>query len=96
MQDHSESVIVEFENVDKQRLVGKFVPSNVVNLSRRILSESKISLFFKGLKFSPTPREFDKSQLKQDLESFGRRLRLRWFFRGNTENEQPETFSNVF
>ena len=98
MQDHSvnQSVIVEVQNVDHQRLVGKFVSSNVVNLSRRILSESEISLLSKGLKFSPTPREFDKSQLKQDLESFGRRLRLRWFFRGNNENEQPETFSNVF
>ena len=66
MQDHSvnQSVIVEVQNVDNQRLVGKFVSSNVVNLSRRILSESEISLLSKGLKFSPTPREFDKSQLK--------------------------------
>ena len=37
-----------------ERLESKFVSSNVINLSRRNLSEAEISLLSKGLKFVPT------------------------------------------
>ena len=63
------------------------------NLSKRILSEAEISVLSKGLKFSPTPKELDRSQLKQDLEEYGRRLRLRWFFREEeSDREIPGGF----
>ena len=73
-----------------ERLKGKFVSSNVFNLSKRVLSDAEISVLSKGLKFSPTPRELDRSQIKQDLEAFGRRLRLKWMYRQSTDTPNPD------
>ena len=56
------------------RLKGKFVSKNVVNLSKRKLSKSEISLLSKGLKFIPTSNTIDKAKLKIELEAFGRML----------------------
>ena len=70
------------------RIEGQFLNDKVINLSKRALSESEISVLSKGLKFVMTPKELDYSQIKVDLESFGRRLRLKWHFR------ESEDFSN--
>ena len=67
------------------RLQGNFVSKNVVNLSRRNLTGSKISLLSKGLNFIPTSNTIDKAKLKMELEAPGRILRLKWHFR-NEEN----------
>ena len=58
------------------RLEGKFVSKNIINLSQRKLTKPEISLLSKGLKFVPTPNRTDKAKLKQVLEVFGRKLRL--------------------
>ena len=44
------------------RLKGKFVSSNIINVSRRNLSESEISLSSKGLKFVPTANKIDRER----------------------------------
>ena len=67
------------------RLQGNFVSKNVVNLSRRNLTGSEISLLSKGLNFVPTSNTIDKAKLKMELEALGRILRLKWHFR-NEEN----------
>ena len=67
------------------RFVGKFVSSNVVDISSRILSDAEISLLSKGLKFVPTEHQANVAQLKEDLERFGRNLRLMWHFRDEEE-----------
>ena len=59
------------------RLKGRFVSGSVVNLSRRGLSEEDVSLLSKGMKFSPTPTDIDQAKLKEDLEAYKRRMRLR-------------------
>ena len=41
------------------------------------LTEGQIPLLSLGLKFLPTPRDFDKSQLKLDIEEFKRKMRLK-------------------
>ena len=74
------------------RLKGKFVSPNVINLSTRILSNAEISLLSKGLKFIPTPTSVNKALIKEELECFGRKLRLLWHFR----NEEFVTISNPF
>ena len=74
------------------RLKGVYVSENVLNLSKRVLNEAEISLLSKGLKFVPTPNFVDKAALKQDLERFGRKLRLAWHFR----NDQREYVFNPF
>ena len=63
------------------RLEGKFVSKNVINLSRRNLSTTEISLLYKGLKFGPTANKIDRAKLKTELEEYGRKLRLLWHFR---------------
>ena len=67
-------------NDNDGRLTGVFVSGNVVNLSRKVLSEGEVKLLSRGLKFSPTPRDIDKGQLKADLDILKRRMRLKWFF----------------
>ena len=91
-----EDYLVHFSNHDfnktnsaalvNERLQGKFVNPNVVNLSRRNLTNNEISLFSKGLKFVPTPRGINKALIKEELEAYGRKLRLMWHFR-NDERE---------
>ena len=68
------------------RLHGNFVSKNVVNLSRRNLTGSEISLLPKALNFVLTFNTIDKAKLKMKLEALVRILRLKWHFR-NEENE---------
>ena len=47
--------------LNKARLKGKFVSKNVINLSRRNLSRSEISLLSRGLKFVPSANQAEQS-----------------------------------
>ena len=58
------------------RLDGKFVSKNVINLTRRNLSASEISLPSKGLKFVPRANKINRAKLKTELEEYERKLRL--------------------
>ena len=59
-----------------EKLKGKFISPNVVNLSRRNLTNNEISVLSKGLKFVPTPRVINKALINEELEVYGRKLRL--------------------
>ena len=48
----------------------------VVNLSNVTLTNAQTSVLQKGLKFCPTPLENDPGLVKEDLDSFDRKLRL--------------------
>ena len=52
------------------RLEDTFVSKNVINLSRRNLSASEISLLSKGLTFMPTANKIDRAKLKTELEKY--------------------------
>ena len=78
-------------SLNKARLVGKFVSKNVVNLSRRTLSRSEISLLSKGLKFVPSTNKIDGAKLKRELEEYGRKLRL-WHFRNDEQTFSTDKF----
>ena len=65
------------------RLEGKFVSKNVISSWQRQLTKSEVLLLSKGLKFVPTPNKIDKAKLKQELEVFGRKLRLMQHFRND-------------
>ena len=75
-----------------ERLESKFVSSNVINLSRRNLSEAEISLLSKGLKFVPTANKIDRAKLKTELKEYGRKRRLMWHFRNNDKSFSYEKF----
>ena len=74
------------------RLDGKFVSDNVINLSKKVLTEAQIKVLSKGLKFCPTPKEIDRAKVMEDLENFGRRLRLKWYFRNEEEGFSTNPF----
>ena len=74
------------------RLRGCFVSPNVFNLSNRHLSAAEISLLSKGLKFVPTPTFVNRAAIKEELEIFGRTLRLKWHFR----NHESSSVFNPF
>ena len=74
----SNEQIFEVAELLNGRLEGYFVSDSVFNLSHRKLSKAEFSLLSKGLKFCSTPNTMDKSILEEDLEKFGRKLRLKW------------------
>ena len=74
------------------RYEGKFVRPNVINLSKRHLSKDEISLLSKGLKFIATPKHINKARIKEEPETYGRKLRLMWHYR----NQEREIIINPF
>ena len=76
----------------ENRLKGNFVRKNVVNLSKRKLNGTDISLLSKGLNFVPTCNNMDNAKLKMELEAFGRMLRLKWHFC----NESKDIHRDIF
>ena len=60
---------------------------------------NKVFLLSKSLKLCPTPNSIGKSVLKEDLEKYGRILRLKWHYRNDERNFdrnpfQPKSKSN--
>ena len=74
------------------RLKGYFVSDNVFNLTHRKLSKAEVFLLSKALKFCPTPNTIDKSILKEDLEKFGRKLRIKWHYHNDNRIFDPNPF----
>ena len=74
------------------RYEGKFVSPNVINLSKRYLTQDEISLLSKGLKFILTPKQIKKALIKEELETYGRKLRLMLHYR----NKEREITINPF
>ena len=99
--DYSESTYIEEQNSQNEpdykiagltsngRLKGFLESKNVVNLYNGKLSRAEISLLSKGLKFCPTPNSVDKWDIKEDLEKFGRILRLKWYYRNDKQTFDP-------
>ena len=99
--DYSESTYIEEQNSQNEpdykiagltsngRLKGFLESENVVNLYNGKLSRAEISLLSKGLKFCPTPNSVDKWDIKEDLEKFGRILRLKWYYRNDKQTFDP-------
>ena len=61
-----------------ENLEDKFVSKSLINLSKRNLLASEISLLSKGLKFVPTANKIDYTKLKTQLEEYVRKLGLPW------------------
>ena len=54
--------------------------NTVVNISNAPLSKDKHDLLSRGLSFCPRPSQIDDFQLREDIQQFFRRLRLKEFF----------------
>ena len=89
---NNDEIQYEVKRDENGRIEGQFVNKKVIHLSQRTLSQHEISVLSKGLKFVATPKEIDYSQVKIDLENFGRRLRLKWFFKENDDFSEVPAF----
>ena len=67
--------------IRNNRYEGKCVNANVINLSNRHLPKDEVSLLSKGLQFVPTPKHINKAKIKEEIEVYGRKLRLMQHFR---------------
>ena len=76
----------------ENRLQGKSVSNNVVNLSKRNLNDAEIPLLTKGLNFFPICNNINKAKLKMELEVFGRMLCLKWHFRDENKDIHRDMF----
>ena len=74
------------------RLEGKFFIKTVIDLSRRNISSSEISLLSKGLKFVPTANKIDRAKLKTELEQSGSKLRFMWHFKNDERSFAADRF----
>ena len=56
------------------------------------MSKDEIFLLSRGLKVIPTPKHSNKTLIKEELETYGRKLRLMWHYR----NEERQIIINPF
>ena len=89
---HDNDNIINTATYKGERLEGKFVSINVINLSRRNLSEAEISLLSRALKFVPIANKIDRTKLKTELEEYGRKLRLMWSLNPKSKDTVIETY----
>ena len=69
----------------KSRLTGYFCSETIFNLSHRVLTDAEIKLLEKGLDFAPIQWKINEPELKQNFNDFCRRMRLKWYFRDETQ-----------
>ena len=61
---------------------------NVINLSKNSFIKGQYNLLNKNLNFCPKPGYSNKEELKRDVKSFTRKIKLREQFYDNKENHQ--------
>lgn len=62
-------------------------------MSSKELTKNEIQLLKRGLKFTPTPRQ-NTTELKNDVQEFGRKLRLLEYFNGREQNSDNSLVRN--
>ena len=66
-------------NVINERLESYFCSKTVLNLSKKVLTETEIRVLVKGLGFTRTPTEINETDLRADFNEFARKRRCKWF-----------------
>ena len=64
----------------------------MLNLSRKVLTDTEIKVLEKGLDFAPIQRKLNESELQRDFKDFCCCMRLKWYFRNESSpffSEQP-------
>ena len=64
----------------------------VINLSKRTLTHDEIQVLARGVSFCPTPHNINWTEVKADLNTFSRRMRLLEYF----HDFPPQTNTNPF
>ena len=93
------SILEDLENIDnnreanateKNRLSGYFCSDTIFNLSRKVLTDSKIKVLEKGLDYVPIQSKINEPELRNDFEKFCR-MHLKWYFSNDPNSEFSET-----
>ena len=99
-QSIKEHVNESFQNsytTSESRLTGYFCTETIFNLSHRVLTDAEIKVLEKGLDFAPIQRKINEPKLKQDFNDFCRRMRLKWYFRYETQEfSETPAFSTKY
>ena len=69
-----------FDRQTHRALSEKFDANSVINLSDFSLTPDHVSLLRRGLTFCPTPGEPSMDELRRDLDTFHRKVKLKSFF----------------
>ena len=67
---------------------------SVINLSDYSLNRTDLRLLSKGLTFTPTPDVANIGEIKSDLDSFLRKIRLRLYFSEEISEDEPSLSSS--
>ena len=89
----------EFEQISEirdsiteaDRLKEYFCSKSVFNLSKKVLTETAISVLERGLNFAPIQKSLHEPELRKDFEKFSHRMWCKWHFR----NELSKNFSET-
>ena len=73
----------------KERIKGKFVSKNILNLSNLVSTENEIRVLDNGLNFVLTPETLDRYKIKKDLQRLGRDTKLRMHIKLNEHWTSP-------
>ena len=57
----------------------------IFNLSHRVLTDAEINVLEKGLDFARIQWKINEPELKQNFNDFCSRMRLKWYFRDETQ-----------
>ena len=87
--------VIETAIESNGRLKGVFCSNVVFNLSKRKLNSLELDVLGKGLGFVPTPTCINESHLHQDFLDFSRKMRCKWYFRNNSNENSDESSFRV-
>ena len=87
---------IETIEINETKESNSIKEKEVINLSSKKLTKQQLSLLGKGLKFIPTKKNIDFTQLLTDLKTWERRMRLReYFFDNESNNESFDTQEKI-
>ena len=87
LQSFAEKAPKKAPKVINERLEGYFCSKSMFNLSKKVLTETEISVLGEGLGLAPTPTKINETDLTADFNKFARKMRCKWLFR----NKPTET-----
>ena len=62
----------------EEKLSEYFCSETMLNLSRKILSDTEIKVLRKDLDLAPVQRKINKLEIRRDFEEFCRSVRTKW------------------
>ena len=90
MKKSASTTTKEMSNEDKEKNADtETVKPKIYNFSSKTLSTDQTNIFFRGLKFTPTPKR-NNIELKSNIQNYKSRLRLAEFFHSKETNDSKE------